>query len=441
MDYVIRRVRIVGGHEVSEGDLLIENGRIAATGKVGRAPGAKVISGAGLYALPGFVDIHVHGGTGFDLTCGQFDAKEKRFDASPSAYAEGFPRLMKHFARNGVTRVMLATVAAPIKDLEQALSRMADYIADPLNGRHGARLEGALIEGTFIKKPAQAGAQNPENFRAPDRRLFERLNRAARGHISYVNIVPEFGKAAEDLTRHLAGLGVLVGAGHTACDADEVLRAARNGLRVAIHFLNGPIGSSFKPFHGGNVLEAVLRSREIYAELICDGWHVAPAYVRDVIERKGISRIILVTDAMFPTGAQGIRSFAVTGNEGQLDPTGQYLQLKGSEQTLFGSVLTMSRAFGNLLSWLTQEMDGVWRARHRALKLDEALRAAARACATNAAHVTGMDRPAGSAPLARDLGAVEPGRCADLVLAGLKGKPGHWRIQVKHTFVEGRKVL
>ena len=440
MNYVIRRVRIVGRHEVSEGDLLIENGRIAATGKVGRAAGAKVISGAGLYALPGLVDIHVHGGTGFDLTCGRFDAKEKRFDVSPAAYAEAFPRLMKHFARNGVTRVLLATVAAPIKDLEQALSRMADYIADPLNGRHGARLEGALIEGTFIKKPQQAGAQNPENFRAPDRRLFERLNRAARGHIRYVNVVPEFGKPAEDLARHLAGLGVLVGAGHTACDADAVLRYARDGHRVAIHFLNGPTGSSFKPFHGGNVVEAVLRSREIYAELICDGWHVAPAYVRDVIERKGIGRIIAVTDAMFPTGAQGIRSFAVAGREGQLAPSGQYLQLKGSEQTLFGSVLTQSRAFGNLLSWLTQDMDGVWHARHRAWKLDDALRAAARACATNPAHVTGMDQPAGSAPLARDIGTIEPGRCADLVLAGLKGKPGHWRIQVRRTFVEGRPV-
>jgi len=441
MDYVIRRVRIVGRHEVSEGDLLIENGRIAATGKVGRAPGAKVISGAGLCALPGFVDIHVHGGTGLDLTCGRFDAKEKRFDASPSAYTEGFPRLMKHFARNGATRVMLATVAAPMKDLERALSHMADYVADPLNGRHGARLEGALIEGTFIQKPGQAGAQNPENFRAPDRRLFERLNRAARGHISYVNIVPEFGKPAEDLARRLVELGVLVGAGHSACDADEVLRAAGNGLRVAIHFLNGPTGSSFKPFHGGNVVEAVLGSREIYAELICDGFHVAPAYVRDVIERKGIGRIIVVTDAMFVTGAQGIRSFTVMGNEGEFAPAGDYLRLKGSQQTLFGSVLTMSRAFSNLLSWLTQDMDGVWHARHRAWKLDEALMAAARACATNPAHVTGMDRPAGSAPLARDVGTIEPGRCADLVLAGLKGKPGDWQIQVKHTFVEGHKVL
>jgi N-acetylglucosamine-6-phosphate deacetylase len=441
MNYVIRRVQIVGRHEVSEGDVLIENGLIAATGKVGRASGAKVISGAGLYALPGFVDLHVHGGIGFDVTCGQFNVKEKRFDASPSLYTEAFPKLMKHFARNGVTRVLLATLAAPPKDLELALSRMADYVADPSNGRHGARLEGAMIEGTFIKKPERAGAQNPANFRAPDRKLFEQLNRAARGHIAYVNVVPEFGKPAEDLTRYLTQRGVLVGAGHTECGADEVLRVARAGNRVSIHFLNGPVGTSFKPFHGGNVVEAVLGSREIYAELICDGWHINPAYVRDVIARKGISRVILVTDAVFAAGAQGIHSFSLGGLDGELDPSGQYLRVKGNDQALFGSVLTMSRAFGNLLSWLTQDMDGVWTARHRALKLDEALLAAARACATNAAHVTGMAAPTGSGPRARNVGTIEPGRCADVILAGLKGKPGNWQLQVKQSFVEGRPVL
>ena len=95
---------------------------------------------------------------------------------------------------------------------------------------------------------------------------------------------------------------------------------------------------------------------------------------------------------MFVAGARGIRSFTVMGNDGEFAPTGDYLRLKGSDQTLFGSVLTMSRAFGNLLSWLTQDMDGVWNARHRAWKLDEALAAAARGCATNPAHDHGMDR-------------------------------------------------
>jgi len=457
MDYLIRGARIVGSREVSEGDILIQAGRIVEMGKVRRPAGSNgsavaplsEIEGAGLYALPGFVDIHVHGGLGLDLTAGRFDLKRKTFDSSTQAYRERFPKVMKHFARQGVTRVLLATVAAPMEDLERSLARLADYIEDGGNGREGARLEGALIEGTFIKLRERAGAQNPANFRAPDKRIFDRLNRAARGHVAYVNVVPEFGKPALELTRYLTERGVLVGAGHTECGADDVLRFARAGARVAIHFLNGPVGSSFKPFHGGNVVEAVLRSRDIYAELICDGWHIAPAYVRDVIERKGIGRVIFVTDAGFAAGMKGIGSFSLGGLEGEVHDGGRYVRLKGSAQTLFGSVLTLSQAFGNVVSWLTREMDGVWHGRHRALKLDDALVAAALGCATNPAHVTGMDAPGGAegaraggrAPFARDVGSLEPGKCADLVLARLTGKAGDWRIRVKHTFVQGRKVL
>ena len=113
--------------------------------------------------------------------------------------------------------------------------------------------------------------------------------------------------------------------------------SARAGARVAIHFLNGRVGSSFKPFHGGNVVEAVLRSRDIYAELICDGWRIVPAYVRDVIERKGIGRVIFVTDAGFAAGMKGIGSFSLGGLEGEVHDGGRYVRLKGSAQTLFGS--------------------------------------------------------------------------------------------------------
>jgi N-acetylglucosamine-6-phosphate deacetylase len=430
MDYLVRRARIVGIRKVSQGDILIRDGRIAQMGKVRRPAGARVIEGAGLHALPGFVDIHTHGALGLDLTAGRFDPKRKVFDASPEAYRERLPELMRHYARHGVTRVLLGTVAAPEEALEHCLAQLADYVEDARNGRDGARLEGAMIEGTFIKHPEKAGAQNPANFRAPDKRLFDRLNRAARGHIAYVNVVPEFGKPARDLTRHLAARGVLVGAGHTDCGADDVLRSAQAGLRVAVHFLNGPTGTSFKPFHGGNVVEAVLQCPEICAELICDGCHIAPAYVRDVIERKGIGRIIVVTDAIFAAGMKGIGSFALGGREGQVHAGGQYVHVKGSAQTLFGSVLAMSQAFGNVVSWLTRDMAGIWHARHPALTLDDALLAAALGCATNPARVIGLAA-----------GSLEPGKSADLVLARLTGKPGNWKIAVRHTFVEGHKVL
>ena len=244
MDYVIRRVRIVGRHEVSEGDLLIENGRIAATGKVGRAPGAKVISGAGLYALPGFVDIHVHGGTGLDLTCGRFDAKEKRFDASPSAYAEGFPRLMKHFARNGVTRVMLATVAAPMKDLERALVAHGRLHRGPAE-RPAWRAAGRRADRGHVHREARAGgrAEPGELPRARPAALRAAQPRRARPHLvrQHRPRVREAGggpDAPPGRTRRARRRRAQRSAMPTRCCAPRA-----NGLRVAIHFLNGPTGT------------------------------------------------------------------------------------------------------------------------------------------------------------------------------------------------------
>ena len=429
MNYLIRGARVVGPRAVTESDLLIEDGRIAKIGLVRASKGAEVIDAKGLLALPGFIDLHVHGGMGFDLTGGMYDAKRGRFDSSEAAYSRGFPTVAKHFARHGVTRALLATSAAPMDRLENALEYLADYMAGPANGRQGARLEGAFLEGTYILKPERAGAQDPAHFFAPDAKLFDRLNR--RGTIRYVNVVPEFGRRTEVFLRHLARRGVLAGAGHCECPADQALRCEKLGLRTAVHFLNGAVGTSFKPFHGGNMVEAVLRSPTMIAELICDGWHINSAYVLDVIARKGLDRIALVTDAVLVAGLRGAREFQMGSKTGAVDPTGQYVQLKGTRDTLAGSLLTMDRAFSNALSWLTADSVGIWQTKHRAMPLDRALTGLARACAATPAQLLGLDRQTGS---------LTAGRRADVVLASLAGRAGRWDLQVRRTFVDGCPV-
>lgn len=441
MKYVIRGAQVVEPRQVVRKDIRVEEGRILEIGKVRAPAGARVIDARGLYALPGFIDLHTHGALGFDATTGLYNRRAERFETTAEAYARMVPQVMKHMARHGVTRALLATLAAPDDDLCLALGRLADYAEDPQNGKEGARLEGANIEGTFLLKPARAGAQNPANFRAPDKAFFRRIQSAARGQIRYVNVVPEFGPPAVAFTRWLTRQGVLVGAGHTECSADQTDRCIAAGCRLAVHFLNGSIGASFKPFEGGNAVEAGLRNDDFSIELICDGFHVAPAYVRDAMARKGLDRVVLVTDAVFVAGARGIRRFTLAGIDGELHASGKYLRMKGNSQVLFGSVLTLSAAFSNALSWLTQEMEGVWCRRHRALPLNEALVAVARCCATNPARLLGMDRPGGSGPLAHHTGAIEAGRTADLVLAGLAGGPGAYALRVKHTFVAGRQVV
>ena len=433
MDYVIRHARIVGPNKVYNGDILIQNGRLAALGKLKRVPKAKVIDAGGLYALPGFIDIHTHGGMGFDATEGMYDSKRNRFDSSAAAFRAALPGLMKYYARSGVTRTLLATLAAPLRRLESSLGHLADYLEGETNGRDGARLEGLFIEGTFISNPDFAGAQNPDNFFPPQKRIFDALNRAARGHIRYVNIPPEHGPPAEQLIRLLTRKGVLVGMGHTHCGLEQVVKCEKLGLRVAVHFLNGPTGSSFKPFDGGNVLQAVLLRRNLFAELICDGWHSSPRYVLDILRRKGDRRIAAVTDAVFAAGRGNIRDFNLSGIAGSVHPSGEYLHVKDRKQTLFGSVLNMAQAFSNLVSWLTGDIEGIW-TRKQPLDLERALLQAARVCATTPAALLGLDPIPGT-------GSLEKDHCADLILSDLKGWPGEYNLEVKHTFIEGRKVV
>lgn len=442
MRYLVSGVEIVGPDGVTRGDILIDDGRIVRIGPGAgdNAARATLVKAGGLVALPGFIDIHTHGGMGFDLTEGMYNSNDGSFDNSAETYERAIPMLMARFARTGVTRSFLATHASPLSRLRNALSQLADYVIDTRNGVDGARLDGGFIEGTFVKNPSMAGAQNFRHFRPPQVRIFESLNVAARGCIRYVNLVPEFGEPSERLTRYLTELGVLVGAGHTSCPADQAARCIAAGMKIVVHFLNGPTGQSSKPFNGGNMVEATLKS-DIYAELICDGWHIAPAYVRDVMARKGFDRIVMVTDSMFAAGAPQIESFSMSGKIGIVHPSREYMYVKKSPNTLFGSVLDMSTAFGNVLSWLTRDMEGVWQPMHRGMALNEALPLAARCAATNAARVLGWDSnvPGGNGGVGT--GSLEKGKCADITIGRITGKSGKYRFTPRHVFVAGRKIV
>lgn len=431
MNYVIRGAQVVTLKKIVKADMLLREGKIAKIGKIASAQDAEVVNAAGLLALPGFVDLHTHGGCMFDTTEGMYDPAKGAFDNSEASFKRGIPLVMRSFGRHGVTRTLLAMVATSDANMAWCLSQLADYVECPINGIEGAKLEGINIEGTFLMRPERAGGQNPKNFRAPAPRMFDRFQRAARGHIRYVDLAPEYGKAAEDFARYLTKQGVLVGAGHSACAADQVKRCRKAGLKIAVHLMNGAIGTSFKPFQGGNTLEAFLRTPELYAELICDGYHVAPPYVVDAIARKGLDRIVLVTDALFLNDAGGVKEFTVGGRQGEVAGNGQYLQIKGDQQTLFGSLLHMDRAFANVLNWLTVGMDGVW-AKHKAMPVADALVGISRAASTNPAMLIGLGRKTGS---------LAVGKCADVILAKLTGKPGKFKLDVKGTFVGGVKVV
>ena len=442
--FIIKNVRIVKPLRIQEGDLGLENGVVTYIGESIDPPtGCRVIDARGQYAVPGFIDIHSHGGSLFDLTQGLYDPQTGTFDGSDEAYEQGLRRVLADMAAEGTTRVLLATVAAPMDKICHALRCAGRYVRGQENGREGARLHGVLLEGTFIAHAEFAGAQNPEYFLTPSVEDFERLNDAAHGNISYVNLVPELGEVAYPLLEHLVEQCIMIGAGHTDATAEQYTEAVRRGLTVAIHFTNGPTGSTFKPFGGGGVLQAVLGSRRVYAELIGDGYHVNPAYILDIIKRKGRDRIIAVSDSMFVTGVDSINEFELGGVKGRCSDNGKYLEVVGKRRTLFGSVLTMRAAFANFVSWLTGPMRGIWTDLHDPLELEEAIMTASQFCSVNPGRAMGIFDPPNQKlgqNISRCAGGIQVGKRADVALIRIDGEPGQYDVEVAHTFVGGRMV-
>jgi N-acetylglucosamine-6-phosphate deacetylase len=379
----------------------------------------------GKYVVPGFVDIHFHGYNLFEFTAGRFDPVTNKFDNSEETYQEGFAMLARELARQGTTGVYLSTWAAPVAAIRRALDLLAKYMRDARQG-DGARLLGSFIEGSFIS-PAMTGAQDSAGILEASVESYRKL--AVPDVVKLVNVAPERGEAAMELIRVLASEGVVVGCGHTAATADQINAAVKAGLKYFVHFLNGPTGHNYKPFDGGGAVEAVLTSDEIYAEQICDGVHIDPAYVRGVIARKGLDRVIGVTDALYIAGSE-VREFLLGNIAGRVSDDGRCAYVVGKANTLCSSLLTMDRAFANLLNWLSSDVPGIWTRMHEKFSFEESLAAAVKFCSTNPNRLVGR----------KDFGIIADGAAADMCVLDIKGKSGNYTTTVAMTVVDGNVV-
>ncbi len=416
---------VVTGEGVERTDIVLREGRVELAGDKERCD--KVVDVTGKYVVPGFVDIHFHGYNLFEFTSGLYDVKSETFDNSPSAYDYGLEMLSKTLVKFGVTGFYVGTWASPISNLRNCYAQLHRYLSNT-NEQGGAELLGGLLEGSFLN-PQMAGAQNPDYVLEFCADSFDRIE--DKGTIKLANVVPDFGRPSYELTEYLTGKGIVVGAGHSNATCEQIEEAIRAGLKYFIHFTNGPTGGSYKPFHGGGAIEAVLKSDELYAEQILDGYHVNPAYVRDILSRKGPDRIIGVTDCLFVAGSQ-VRQFTGGGIRGTLSENGKYFQVVDKPGTLFSSNLTMDRGFANLLNWLSEDMQGIWNRRHDVMQLDQALVTAAKILSTNPCVLTQMDR--------KGFGSIVDGAKADLCVLDIAGLPGNYKVTVELTIVDGNKV-
>ncbi len=426
----MKAIKLKGGfvvkpNSVERADVILRGGRVELA--AGKDDCKEIIDVTGKYVVPGFVDIHFHGYNLFEFTSGLYDPKSETFDNSPSAYEYGLDMLRKTLVRFGVTGFYVGTWASPVENLRNCYARLYHYLSKPQT-KPGARLLGGLLEGSFIN-PQMAGAQNPDLVLEFVTGSFDSIG--DKGSIKLVNVVPDFGKPSYKLIDYLTNKGVVVGAGHSNATCEQIEEAIWAGLKYFIHFTNGPTGGSYKPFHGGGAIEAVLKSDELYAEQILDGFHVNPAYVRDILRRKGADRIIGVTDCLFAAGSK-VTQFTGGGIHGALSESGDYFQVVEKPGTLFSSNLTMNRGFNNLLNWLTVDMQGIWNRRHEALQLDQALVTAAKILSTNPCVLTRMDK--------EGCGSIVDGARADLCVLDIAGLPGDYKVTVEMTVVDGNTV-
>src|SRR6202522_687523 len=306
--------------------IVVEAGRITGIGhrdEVHIPPGAKDYVASGMTVVPGFVDVHIHGAGGHDVT---------------EAEAAALDKITATVARFGTTSIVATTVTAPIEATCHSLEGIAAYIrahestAD--NARFGADILGIHLEGPFIN-PERRGVHPTASILAPSVESFEKFRAAAGNLIKLITIAPEMPGALKLIAAAVAD-GVVVGLGHTDADYAQARAAIQAGARHAVHVYN-----AMRPFthRDPGVISAVLTDADVTAEIIADGAHVAGPAIQVLLGTKGFDTVILVSDG---TSATGMRD----GNYklGNFDVVVKDGVVRNSEGKLAGSTLTLDRA-------------------------------------------------------------------------------------------------
>jgi N-acetylglucosamine-6-phosphate deacetylase len=373
--------------------LLVEQGRfleVAAKSSLQTPAGISLSDFGDGVIVPGYVDLHVHGGAGFDVM--DDDGK-------------ALPAIERLLARHGVTSYFPTTVTAPIDATLRALERLADAIEESQSGGQRTNKVGSgrtlalgiHLEGPFISH-ARRGVHPPEDLVAPTLPLFERFWQAARGRICMMTIAPEL-EGALEVIAEAARRGVCVSLGHSDADFATAERGIAAGARHATHTFNAmrPLGHNTLDHRNPGILGVVLTDDRVSADIIADGIHLDPAIVKLFARAKGPEQTVLITDAIsatgMPDGRYRLGSFEVDVREGKCTLDGK----------LAGSVLTMDRAVQNL-------------ARFAEWDLQHAVAAASR-------------NPARAARIANK-GVIAAGADADFLVLSPKG-------EVLRTFIGG----
>jgi len=280
---------------IKNGSILVQGEMIARIGMIDESkvpPQTRVFNFKNKLAVPGFIDIHLHGGGGID------------FSEAPPELIES---ALKVHLRNGTTSLLPSIMTAPH---EQVLKALKNLVSVRNKGKDIPEIIGINLEGPYISKE-KSGAQRTHYIRKPSTAEVKDYLLAAEGSIRIMTVAPE-AEGAEDFIRFLTEKGIIPSAGHTNASYDQTLRAEESGIRLATHLFNAMRGISHRePGAAG----ALLLNDDVYTELVADGIHLHPSIIDLVVRVKPIDKVILVTDA---TKFFGIKKGPAFTSDGKL---------------------------------------------------------------------------------------------------------------------------
>ena len=314
--------------EIPDAGILVRDGVIEMVGPRSAMElpgGAEEVRATEYTAIPGFVDVHVHGAGGHDV----MEADETALNT-----------ITRRLAAFGTTSLLATTVTASADETCRAVAGISKYISGQYQTNEArAEILGIHFEGPFLSKERR-GVHPEEWLQLPSAELLQRFLQAASGNARILTIAPEL-LGAMPCIDAARSLGMVVAIGHTDATYEQARAAIAHGAHHATHVYN-----AMRPFthRDPGVIGAVLTSPEVTAELIADGVHVDEVAMKILLQAKGPERVILISDGIsatgMPDGKYMLGGFEVIVKGGVC---------RNAEGKLAGSTLTLDRALRNIV--------------------------------------------------------------------------------------------
>lgn len=329
MRFTLRNARLIdAATDLARGAITINGPRIAAVESEDgqdahhRVPQSDtIIDAQGMIIMPGFIDVHTHGGGGYNLH---------------TTRAEEIRDFARWAPTTGVTSFLIAVVGVPDSMPIEQLLAATDALETHENG---AEPLGIHLEGPYISV-SRRGAHPPAWLRLPDESETETLLAVSKGHLRLITLAPEL-PGAEAMIRRLVEAGVTVSMGHTDATYEQAKEAIELGVTHVTHCFN-----AMRPLlhRAPGPLAALAEASQVQGELIADGVHVHPAAMHALVNMLGPQRTVVITDALAGAGLSDA-TFEFAGQPAHVVHGAAHLE----DGTITGSVLTMDQALRNIL--------------------------------------------------------------------------------------------